>query len=114
MLRSGTIEETTHAKYLSEASLILRFIEDVSVNRVTAAMVRKMDQDMLKRGYVRETIARAHNALKRYLYVTLEKHYIAMVPITRNVKPARGAKGPQRPGRRDPQAPALDHRRHGG
>ena len=68
MLKSGLIEETTYARYKSEANLILRFIEDVLVHKVTAAMVRKMDQDMLAKGYARETVARAHNALKRYLY----------------------------------------------
>lgn len=57
MLKSGLIEETTYAKYKSEANLILRFIEDVLVHKVTAAMVRKMDQDMLAKGYARETVA---------------------------------------------------------
>ena len=40
MLKSGLIEETTYAKYKSEANLILRFIEDVLVHKVTAAIVR--------------------------------------------------------------------------
>ena len=67
MLKSGLIEPTTCAKYKSEANLILRFIDDVPVHKVTAAMVGKLDQDMLAKGYARETVARAHNALKRYL-----------------------------------------------
>ncbi len=89
MLKSGLIEPTTGAKYKSEANLILRFIDDVPVHKVTAAMVRKMDQDMLAKGYARETVARAHNALKRYLYEALEKGLIIAVPITRTVKPPR-------------------------
>lgn len=89
MLKSGLIEETTYAKYKSEANLILRFIDDVPVHKVTAATVRKMDQDMLAKGYARETVARAHNALKCYLYEALEKGLIIAVPITRTVKPPR-------------------------
>ena len=89
MLKSGLIEPTTGAKYKSEANLILRFIDDVPVHKITAAMVRKMDQDMLAKGYARETVARAHNALKRYLYEALEKGLIIAVPITRTVKPPR-------------------------
>ena len=87
MLKSGLIEPTTGAKYKSEANLILRFIDDVPVHKVTAAMVRKMDQDMLAKGYARETVARAHNSLKRYLCEALEKGLIIAVPITRTVKP---------------------------
>ena len=87
MMKSGLIEPTTGAKYKSEANLILRFIDDVPVHKITAAMVRRMDQDMLAKGYARETVARAHNALKRYLYEALEKGLIIAVSITRTVKP---------------------------
>lgn len=83
MLKSGLIEETTYTKYKSEANLILRFIDDVLVHKVTGAMVRKMDQNMLAKGYAREMVARAHNALKRHLYEALEKkRLILAVPIT--------------------------------
>lgn len=89
MLKSGLIEPTTHAKYKSEANLILRFIEDVPIHKITGAMVRKMDQDMLSKGYAKETVARAHNALKRYLYAAQEKRLIVAMPITRSMKPPR-------------------------
>lgn len=89
MLKSGIIEKTTHAKYQSEASLILRFMKDVQISKVTGAMVRKMDQEMLAAGYARETVARAHNALKRHLYSAQEKGYIASMPITRSNRPPR-------------------------
>ena len=89
MLKSGHIEETTYVKYKSEAKLILRFIDDVQVHKVTGAMVQRMDQDMLAHGYARETVARAHNALKRYLYLAQEKGLILAVPITRTIKPPR-------------------------
>ena len=52
-------------------------------------MVRRMDLDMLAKGYAREAVARAHNALKRYLYEALEKGLIIAVSITRTVKPPR-------------------------
>lgn len=89
MLKSGVIEKTTHAKYHSEANLILRFMKDVQVSKVTGAMVRKMDQEMLAAGYARETVARAHNALKRHLYSAQERGYIASMPITRSNRPPR-------------------------
>lgn len=89
MLKSGLIESTTHSKYKSEASLILRFIKDVPLNKVTGAMVRKMGQEMLAKGYARETVARAHNALKRHLYSAMEKGYITSMPITRSIRPPR-------------------------
>lgn len=89
MLKSGVIEKTTHAKYRSEARLILRFMKDVQVSKVTGAMVRKMDQEMLAAGYARETVARVHNALKRHLYSAQEKGYIASMPITRSNRPPR-------------------------
>lgn len=89
MLKSGVIEKTTHTKYRSEANLILRFMKDVQVSKITGAMVRKMDQEMLAAGYARETVARAHNALKRHLYSAQEKGYIASMPITRSNRPSR-------------------------
>lgn len=89
MLKSGVIEKTTHTKYRSEANLILRFMKDVQVSKITGAMVRKMDQEMLAAGYARETVARAHNALKRHLYSAQEKGYIASMPITRSNRPPR-------------------------
>lgn len=50
MMKLGLIEPTTGAKYKSEANLILHFIDDVPVHKITAAMVRRMDQDMLAKG----------------------------------------------------------------
>lgn len=87
--KSGLIAATTHTKYKSEINLILKFIEDVPVSKVTGEMVRKMDQEMLSQGYARETVARAHNALKRYLYLAQEKGYLATMPITRSIRPPK-------------------------
>lgn len=88
-LRSGLIASTTYTKYKSEVKLILRFIDDVPVNDITADMVRTMGQRMLSSGYARETVARAHNALKRFLYLALEEGHVSSMPITRSVKPPR-------------------------
>lgn len=87
--RSGLIAATTHTKYKSEINLILKFIEDVPLNEITGDMVRKMNQAMLSSGYARETVARAHNALKRFLYLAQEKGLISSMPITRSIKPPR-------------------------
>lgn len=89
MYKSGLIAATTHTKYKSEINLILKFIEDVPLNEITGDMVRKMGQQMLSSGYARETVARAHNALKRYLYLAEEKELIMSVPITKSVRPPK-------------------------
>ena len=72
---------------------------DVPVNDITADMVRTMGQKMLSSGYARETVARAHNALKRFLYLALEEGHISSNAHNQIRQAASsGTQGAQRPG----------------
>lgn len=59
------IASSTATKYRSEVDVIRRHLGNMRINEITTRTVKALDAELLKEGYVADTVARIHNSLKR-------------------------------------------------
>jgi integrase len=89
MESSRLIAPSTALKYRTEVKVIRRYLGNPPISKVTTKTVKAMDAQMIKDGYVSETVARIHNSLKRHLADAVELGYIPKSPFTRSARPPR-------------------------
>lgn len=83
------IASSTATKYRSEVDVIRRHLGNMRIDEITTRTVKALDAELLKEGYVAETVARIHNSLKRHLADAVEAGYIPQTPYTRSARPPR-------------------------
>lgn len=83
------IASSTATKYRSEVDVIRKHLGNMRIDEITTRTVKALDAELLKEGYVAETVARIHNSLKRHLADAVEAGYIPQTPYTRSARPPR-------------------------
>ena len=69
--------------------VIRKHLGNMRIDEITTRTVKSLDTELLKEGYVAETVARIHNSLKRHLADAGEAGYIPQTPYTRSARPPR-------------------------